>query len=146
MRHIERFGTNKYFTEGSHLIGDSAFPLRTWLMKSYARQNNLTRIQKLHNYKLSADRVCIENTFGIFKLRWSRVKFINTYCVSKAIEITAAACVLHNFCYLNDDEWDESDVDNEDEEDLEFPENDREAYLLGEEKRDLIAETIFLNN
>lgn len=143
-RHVEMYGKNTYFPRNYHIIGDSAFPLRTWLMKPYMRRNNLTQMQKLHNYKLSADRVCIENTFGILKLRWARLKYINTYCIAKAIEITTAACVLHNFCYRNEDQWDEcvmmNDADDED-----FPENDREAYVMGEEKRDAISEQIFLN-
>lgn len=67
-------------------------------MKPY--RDARTRIQRHHNYVLSADRVCIEHTFGILLGRWKRLQFINTYSVSKAIEIVTAACVLHNYCYV----------------------------------------------
>lgn len=48
---------------------------------------------------MSADRVCAENTVGILKGWFSRLKYINTY------SITSAAFVLHNFCYLANDTW-----------------------------------------
>lgn len=107
-------------------------------MTPYSRRHNLNRVQQHHNYCLSADRVRIENTFGILKGRWGRLKFINTYSVSKAIEIVTAACVLHNFCYLNTDEWhnEEHEQYDQNEEDVV---DDREAYRRGNEKRNFIA-------
>jgi hypothetical protein len=80
VQHIEQFGKHKYFPrEEYHLIGDSAFPLRSWLITPYSRRNNLTRREKHHNFCLRGDRVCIENTFGILKGRWARLQYINTY-------------------------------------------------------------------
>jgi hypothetical protein len=77
---IEQFGKHTNFPrEEYHLIGDSAFPLRSWLITPYSRRNNLTRREKHHNFCLSGDRVCIENTFGILKGRWARLQYINTY-------------------------------------------------------------------
>lgn len=40
-------------------------------------------------------------------------------CPKKASKIIASCCVLHNFCYLNGDEWmeDEENHENEDEDD-----------------------------
>ncbi|XP_044270364.1 putative nuclease HARBI1 [Tribolium madens] len=145
VRHIEQYGKQKYFPRDEYaLIGDSAFPLKPWLMKPYSRRNNLTRKERHHNFCLSSDRVCIENAFGILKGRWARLKFINTYSISKAIEITTAACILHNYCYMNDDQWEEEieiDHDNEEEEYV----DDREAYRLAKEKRDNIATFLFNN-
>lgn len=89
-----------------HLIGDSAFTLRTWLMTPF-KGDNLTRVQKHHNFCLSQDRVKVEHTFGILKGRWRRIHYINTYSIFKGVEIATAACILHNFCILNEDEWNE---------------------------------------
>lgn len=89
--------------------------------------------------------MCIENTFGILKLRWARLKYVSTYCIAKAIEITTAACVQHNFCYKNEDQWDECVMVNNVDDDDDFPEKDKEAYVMGEEKQVAIAEPIFFN-
>lgn len=145
VRTIERLGPNKYFPDDFHLIGDRAFPLRTWLMKPFARGANHNRLQRYHNTCLSAARVCIENTFGIVKARWARLHYINTYSVSKAIEITTAACMLHNFCYLNHDEWPDEIQEDDNENEEVYVENDRNAYRLGEVKRNAIANQLFLH-
>jgi hypothetical protein len=139
VQHIEQFGKHKYFPmEEYHLIGDSAFPLRSWLITPYSRRNNLIRREKHHNFCLSGDRVCIENTFGILKGRWARLQYINTYSVSKAIEISTVACVLHNFCYLNNDEW-QYDIYGDMLNEEEYVNNNREEFRLGNEKRNNIA-------
>ncbi|XP_044766215.1 putative nuclease HARBI1 [Coccinella septempunctata] len=103
---IESHGPQKFFDENFHLIGDSAFGLRSWLMTPY-KGNNLTRKQKKHNYMLSADRVKIEHAFGLLKGRWRRLQYINVYNICKTVEIITASCVLHNFCLINKDLWDE---------------------------------------
>lgn len=74
-------------------------------MVPYRDNNNLNIIERKHNYKLSADRVIVENAIGLLKERWRRLKFIKTYNICKTIEIASSACVLHNFCLLNKDYW-----------------------------------------
>lgn len=135
-----------YFKDLSkyHLIGDSAFALKTWLITPY-RGNNLTRIQRHHNYRLSSERVKIEHTFGAYKGRWRRVQFINTYHVYKAIEIATSACVLYNFCLLNGDFWEETFVEPDETPnmgDQNYGRGDMEAKL----KRDRIARELIHNN
>lgn len=49
-------------------IVDDAFQLTINMMKPYASRN-LSRIQKIFNYRLSRTRRTIENTFGIFASR-----------------------------------------------------------------------------
>lgn len=51
------------------LIGDDAFPLRTWMQKPYA-QRNMTRDERLFNYRLSRARRVVENAFGIVANRY----------------------------------------------------------------------------
>jgi hypothetical protein len=141
---IQRHGPQIYFPhERYHLIGDSAFPLRTWLMTPYRKTNNMPRIQKHHNSCLSSNRVCIEHAFGLLKGRWRRLFFINTYSISKAIEIVTVACILHNFCYLCCDEWENENMHVEDDE-IEYEEDhrDRDQLLLGTIKRNNIAQNL----
>lgn len=74
-------------------------------MVPYRDNGNLTPVQRQHNYLLSSDRVIIENAIGLLKERWRRLHFIKTYNICKTVEITSAACVLHNFCLLINDHW-----------------------------------------
>ena len=55
------------------LVGDSSYPLTTWLMKPYAFRGNLTHDQKHFNYRLSRARIVTENAFGRLKARWQRL-------------------------------------------------------------------------
>lgn len=74
------------------------------------------------------------------KGRWRRLTFINTYSVSKAIEIANAAFILHNFCYVYGDEWSDPHKERDEEED-DFPQT-RTDRLLGERKRNCICEML----
>lgn len=105
-KEVDTYGSSNLFPNDCHLIGDSAFPLKHWIMTPY-KGTNLNRMKKYHNYMLSKDRVAIENVFGLVKGRWRRLFFINVYSIAKAIEIATAACILHNFCYLNKDDWEQ---------------------------------------
>ena len=51
------------------IVGDSAFPLRTWLMKPYTNVV-LTPQQRNFNYRLSRARMVTEGAYGQRKGRW----------------------------------------------------------------------------
>ena len=52
-----------------YLIGDDAFGLEEFLMKRYSRRN-LTRQEKIINYRRSCARRVVENAFGIMSMRF----------------------------------------------------------------------------
>lgn len=54
---------------GPLLVGDSAYPLSVWLMKSFKQTPTLTESQLRCNRALSQARVVIEQTFGVLKGR-----------------------------------------------------------------------------
>ena len=51
------------------IIGDDAFPLRTWLVKPFSK-HNLTNAERLFNYRLSRGKRAVKNAFGIFSYRF----------------------------------------------------------------------------
>lgn len=83
--------------------------------------------------------VVVEHTFGILKGRWIILKFINVNSVEKAVKIIAACCILHNFCYINLDYWD--NLENNLYEDIEV--NNDVNNADSNEKRNAIAYDLF---
>ncbi|CAB3997762.1 Hypothetical predicted protein [Paramuricea clavata] len=79
------------------ILGDSAFPLQSWLMKPYTNAV-LTNEQKNFNYRLSRARMVTEGAYGQMKGRWRVLIWKNESEVDQ-VKTTALACVvLHNIC------------------------------------------------
>ncbi|KAL1422045.1 hypothetical protein MTO96_022507 [Rhipicephalus appendiculatus] len=78
------------------LIGDAAFPLRTYLMRPYPGRG-LDERKKVFNYRLSRAGRCVENAFGILVSRW-RV-FLGTVESEQDLvtDMIKAVVCLHNF-------------------------------------------------
>ena len=84
------------------VVGDSAFPLRTWLMKPYTNAI-LTPKQRYFNYRLSRARMVTEGAYGQLKGRW-RVLLRKSESSQDNVRITTLACmVLHNICIARGD-------------------------------------------
>ena len=91
------------------LIGESAFPFNTWLMKPHGNAI-LTPEQSYFNYHLSHARMVVESAFGQLKGRW-RVLLQKCECDADTVKMMSlVCCVLHNICIdLSDKfcaEWD----------------------------------------
>ncbi|KAI5725475.1 hypothetical protein M8J77_015974 [Diaphorina citri] len=84
-----------------HIIGDSAYPLRTWWMVPY--KGTVGPAEKNYNTALSKSRVVIENTFGLLKGRWKRLQYIDVSTVERVCTRITTAFVLHNYCLLEGD-------------------------------------------
>ncbi|KAK9728826.1 DDE superfamily endonuclease [Popillia japonica] len=103
---ITRDNADTLFYTRFHLVGDSAYPCKTWFMSPFRDNGRLTQQQKKHNYALSRARVVIENVFGLLKGRWRILNFVNVYSIEKAMKIITCCCILHNFCLINHDDFD----------------------------------------
>ncbi|XP_031327682.1 putative nuclease HARBI1 [Photinus pyralis] len=91
-----------------HLLGDSAYPLDTFLMCPFRDNGHLTNAQKKFNVTLSSTRVVIEMAYGRLKQKFRRLKYLQVEKVEYAKYYIMAACVLHNVCIDEDDNQDSS--------------------------------------
>ena len=55
------------------ILGDSAYALSEWLMKSFTDRGNLTPDESSFNIKHSTTRVVVENAFGRLKGRFRNI-------------------------------------------------------------------------
>jgi hypothetical protein len=79
------------------IVGDSAFPLQTWLMKPYTNAT-LSPQQRYFNYRLSRARTVTEGAYGQLKGRW-RVLLRKSESSKEHVRTVNLACmVLHNIC------------------------------------------------
>ena len=88
------------------IIGDSAFPDRSWILKPYP-DNNRTPTETGFNKKLCGTRVIVEQGFGLLKSRWRILFKKNEQQLSNVARTVTAAVVMHNFCLQNGDQFEE---------------------------------------
>lgn len=81
------------------IIGDDAFPLRTWLMKPFS-QRHLDHDRRIFNYRLSRARRIVENAFGILGNRFGCLLTHMRQQPRTVTTITEACVCLHNVMRL----------------------------------------------
>ncbi len=99
-------GPTPYF-----LVGDDAFPLKTWMMKPYARRN-LSKEERVFNYRLSRARRVVENAFGILVNRFRCLLKTLEINPEKATTVTLCCCMLHNLMRKRYPSLDQGQGDN----------------------------------
>ena len=65
------------FPQNSYLLGDSAYPLTSWLMSSFRDNGHLTPQQRNYNFLHSSSRMVIERAFALLKGRFRRLKYVD---------------------------------------------------------------------
>ncbi|XP_014090357.3 putative nuclease HARBI1 [Bactrocera oleae] len=113
-------GTYK-ITKDQHLLGDCAYPSKTWLITPYQEKegSELTDEQKMFNTMHSQCLEDIKRSFVILKGRFQRLHYIDSLRSTAITKFIAVCCILHNICLQNSDILDddieyqvEEEVDN----------------------------------
>lgn len=80
------------------VIGDEAFPLKTYLLRPYPGiQLDSNEKKKIYNYRLCRARRVVENAFGILSQKF---RIYNRRIIAKPENVDVIiliTCVLHNF-------------------------------------------------
>lgn len=78
------------------IVGDAAFPLKTYLMRPFPGQR-LPRWRRVYNYRLSRARMVVECAFGLLAVRW-RVLYTRINMKPENVDsVIVAVCILHNY-------------------------------------------------
>ena len=91
LRKPASFGSEMPFV----VLGYEAYPLKTYLMKPFARKY-LSCEERVFNYRLSRARRCVECAFGILTAKWRLLNKAIETNVNKAARIVRCICLLHN--------------------------------------------------
>ena len=96
------------------ILGDSAYPLRDWLMTPFLIPRNVQ--ERRYNQAFKTTRCTVERCIGVLKRRFHCLHTELRYSPGRACKIITACIVLHNLALdfgtpLNDDN---DDVDDDD--------------------------------
>lgn len=94
-----------YFSDEEYILGDKAYPLTNWCLTPYIARENLTPSETYFNESHAKTRQVVERTFCLFFGRFRRFKYLDMSCTELIPKVVVAACVLHNICIDNDNEF-----------------------------------------
>lgn len=103
----------EWFPGNTHLLGDSAYPLQTWLLTPFKDYGNLNPDQKKYNYLHSSTRMAIERTFGSLKGRFRRLKYVDMLDIEEIVKLVLSICTLHELCLLQHDVYSSDEIEDE---------------------------------
>ena len=89
---LEREGLHTY-----HILGDSAYPLKPYLIVPFRDNGFLTPEEKHFNLQHSASRCIIERAFARLKGKFRWLKYLDMDKYDLMGSVIIAACVLHNY-------------------------------------------------
>ena len=87
-------------------MGDSAYPIDTWLMKPFTHSTSLTQ-QQYYNYRLCRARIVVENAYGRLAAWWRRLMKRIDMHIEIIPTVISAACILHNMCEIHGETFQE---------------------------------------
>ena len=113
------------------IIGDDAFPLRSYLVKPYSHRY-LTHDERIYNYRCSRGRRVVENAFGILANRYRCLLTTLATVPENSVKIIKACVTLHNIMRIRYPNLQNADLDGEGEDGRMIPGAWRNAGMLAE--------------
>ena len=104
-RHSPLFEEGPGLCGRGHILADSAYPNLNWVLSPFRVNGHSTTAQKRFNQTHASIRSTIERVFGLLKGRFSRLQHIDQRNIQTIVTTVLAACVLHNICILNNDDF-----------------------------------------
>lgn len=92
---------NPILQRREHLIGNCAYMLMLILMILFRDNGHLPAAHVRYNTRLSFIRSIIERTFGLFKVKFRRLNYLDISDIGFANTIIAATCMINNFIIVN---------------------------------------------
>lgn len=94
---------------GYLMLGDAGYPLRSWLLKCYAENPQITGSQQTFNRRLLRAHSVLDNAFLRLRARWQCLHKRNDCGLDVIPTMVLACCILHNMCEVHGDtfveEW-----------------------------------------
>lgn len=97
-----------------HILADSGYPNRRWLLTPYADPNTVQR--RAYNRAHKRTRVAVEQTIGQWKRRFACLSTRLRVPIDKVAQIIGAAAVLHNLAKIIPDQPNEDEFEPIDDE------------------------------
>lgn len=88
------------------ILGDAAYPLKSWLLVPYRDNGKLTPIQRNFNFVHAATRCTVERAFALLKGRFRRLKYLDMKHLEDVVQVVMTCCIFHNICLMNDTDVD----------------------------------------
>lgn len=87
-----------YFDNESFIIGDKAYPLKTWCIPPCIEHRRLNNAEVYFNYAHSKTSQVVEKSFALLFGRFRHIKFLDMNRTDFIPFTVLACCVLHNIC------------------------------------------------
>ncbi|XP_051918103.1 uncharacterized protein LOC127598335 [Hippocampus zosterae] len=117
------------FDPSFYILGDSAYPLKPWLLKAFRQDGALTPERRAYNESVRSARATVRAAFSRLKGRWRCLTKRNDGDIRVVKSMVLTCCALHNICERHAeeyrDQWDTPalsemrDVDDEEDEEQE---------------------------
>ncbi|XP_008548993.1 uncharacterized protein LOC106693058 [Microplitis demolitor] len=100
---------NQFFPPNHYIIEDKAYPPLDWCVAPFINRGGLTAAQKRFNYIHAQTRQPIERSFALLFNHFRRLNYLDMSRLDLIPKTVLAACVLHNICLDDDNNFDECD-------------------------------------